>query len=324
MAAKKCFDDQWIVITGGAGFIGSCVIRHLNDLGYESNIIVVDDIEPGARWKNLSGKKFSEVVSPHELRSWLEKNKNDVEAIIHLASTRDKKRLFDVNYRLGTELATYAIDYDVRFIYASSAETYGHGRSGFDDKHEALDSLRQKTPMGGIKHLFDLWALRSKSLEKIVGLKFGHVYGPNEYHKHKHEHSSLVMQAFKQAQKEKKIEIPSFGLKEFCSNDSRDFVYVKDVARIVCEFLFNDVSGIYNISSGVSTSLLEMAEIVKGLMTTPVEIVVQEKGRKEEEEKKTSALKIEKISSVMSPPSTKLEDGIKDYIKNYLMSDDHW
>lgn len=321
MASKKCFDDQWIVVTGGAGFIGSCVVRQLNDLGYDRNIIIVDDVLTHSKWKNLCGKKFSEIVSYADFSEWLTNNRNDIEAIVHLASSNEPKKMYARCYKLSMELATFAVDYNVRLIYASSAATYGYGRNGYDDQLEMLDSLRPKRDLGGIKHMFDLWALRNKCLDRIVGLKFADVYGPNEYHQDKQ--ASLILRAFEQAKEENRLEVPSFGKKDHCKANSRDFVYVKDVVRIVCEFLFNDVTGMFNIGSGNSVSLSEVARMVKLALNSDAEIICAEEPSCQSDSE-PYVLKIDKIKEITSPPSTPLEEGIKDYIQNYLIPGYRW
>ena len=184
---KQRPNSKAIIVTGGAGFIGSCVVRHLNDQGF-SNIVVVDNLGTSEKWKNLVGKKVADVLHKSTLFEWLKGREQDIQGIIHLGACSstvelDANYLLENNYRYTLQLAEYALKNDIRFIYASSAATYGDRVTNFSDDHSGLHDLAPLNMYGFSKHLFDLWALEQGVLDKITGLKYFNVYGPNEYHK---------------------------------------------------------------------------------------------------------------------------------------------
>lgn len=256
METKK-FEDKYVILTGGAGFIGSALLRHLNDRGV-TNIVVVDDLGKGEKWKNLVGKRFGEILPSGDLFDWLEGREEDIEAFIHLGACsttteQDASYLLENNYRYSVRLCEYAMWHNHRFIYASSAATYGNGEHGYSDDHDGLQQLAPLNMYGYSKHLFDLWALRQGILDQIVGLKYFNVFGPNEYHKE--SMASAILKLVPQIEREGVIRL-------FRSNDpqyedgeqKRDFIYVKDAVRMTAEFLNHRIGGIFNIGSGQPTS----------------------------------------------------------------------
>ncbi|MGA8165196.1 MAG: NAD-dependent epimerase/dehydratase family protein, partial [Waddliaceae bacterium] len=183
----KMYEDQLIVITGGAGFLGSSVVRHLNDRGVK-NLVIVDHLGHSEKWKNLVGKSFVDIVPVDRFFRWLEGKESAIEAFIHLGACsstveKDAEFLLENNYRFSIRLAEYALENNHRFIYASSAATYGDGSRGFSDDHHALDALVPLNMYGYSKHLFDLWVKKMGVLDQVVGLKYFNAFGPNEAHK---------------------------------------------------------------------------------------------------------------------------------------------
>ena len=176
MKGFRLDEDKWIVVTGAAGFIGSCLIRYLNDAGY-TNIIAVDNLGTDAKWKNLVGKGFAELLPIEELFDWLEGRQGEIQAFLHMGANSstvetDADLLLLLNYRYTLDLAEYALEHGIRFIYASSAATYGDGSQGFSDDHDKLETLAPLNMYGYSKHLFDLWAKRAGALDEMVGLKY--------------------------------------------------------------------------------------------------------------------------------------------------------
>lgn len=254
-----------IVVTGACGFIGSSVIKVLNDLGHE-DILAVDDFDTTIKWKNLLGKKYTEFISRHEALSWLQKTKKDIAAIIHLGANssttgQDGSIYYEMNYRNSIDLANFALKRNIRFIYASSAATYGNGSKGFSDEHKMLDSLEPMNFYGMSKHMFDLWLYRKGLLDVCVGLKYFNVYGPNEYHKG--SMASQVLHMHKQIMQNSSVKLFRSNTEKYQDGEQkRDFIYVKDAAEITVQFLYNQVGGIFNIGTGTANSWNTLAKSV--------------------------------------------------------------
>lgn len=272
----KLYENQLIVVTGGVGFIGSCLVRYLNELGH-TNIVVADDLGHADKWRNLLGKKVAEVLHKDELLGCLEGKEKEIRAIVHLGACSktvetNANYLLDNNYRYSQRLADYAIRHDIRFIYASSAATYGDGSLGFKDDESELDTLHPLNMYGMSKQLFDRWICNNGLLERVVGLKFFNVFGPNEYHKGRM--ASAITHIYPTAKKEGVVRL-------FQSDDpahfpdggqQRDFVYVKDVVKMIHAFLVNDATGIYNVGSGEASSWNALAKAVFKAIDQPARI----------------------------------------------------
>lgn len=245
-----------IVLTGGAGFIGSCFLASLNAAGRE-DVLIVDSLGTGNKWKNLVDRTFIGIVGKEEFRDMMAVGDvEDVEAVVHMGACSsttetDADYLYDNNYLYSIDVAEFAIERGARFIYASSAATYGSGTRGYAD---TSTDLRPLNMYGYSKHLFDRWIREQNLTESCVGLKFFNVFGPNEYHKG--SMSSMVFKAVSQIQ-------ASGSVRLFKSVDSayadggqmRDFVYVKDVCNVMMTLLERpDVNGIMNLGTGVARS----------------------------------------------------------------------
>ena len=319
--------DKWIVVTGGCGFIGTHIILELNRMGFEDNVVVVDDFKESPKWKNLRHKKYAEFLSRYELFDWIEDNSEDIGAIIHMGANSsttgvDGDNYYEMNYRYTVELAKYAIEQGIRFIYASSAATYGDGTLGFSDSHEIIDSLRPMNLYGHSKQMVDLWMLRNGMIDEVVGLKFFNVYGP--YEAHKGRMASMVYHMFHQIQKEGKVRLFQSNTPQFGDGEqSRDFIYVKDVAKITCGFLLNELTGIFNVGMGGARSFNDMAKaIFQSLQKKEeMEYIPMPQDLSKSYQNYTCA-DMAKLESLIHLPKTSLEEGVKDYVEQYLMQGD--
>lgn len=327
----KIFDDQLIVITGGAGFIGSCLIRYLNDLGMH-NLLIVDGLDQTERWKNLVGKKFYDVIDHTQLMSWLEGRESEVEAFIHLGACSDTMEtnsgyLLENNYRYTLKLAEYALTHDKRFIYASSAATYGDGSKGFVDDHNQIYDLEPLNMYGFSKQLFDQWALNHGVLDKIVGLKYFNVFGPNEQHKGRM--ASAIGRWVEQIQRGEKVKLfKSTEPKRFADGEQRrDFIYVKDVVRMTHAFLENEAGGIFNVGSGIASTWNDLAEAVYSALGQPVEInYIDMPAELVSKYQNYSCADMTKTRNVLHTKANvqPLKDSVEDYVKNYLLPGKLW
>lgn len=316
-----------IVVTGGAGFIGSAIVWKLNQDG-KTNIIIVDELGKDEKWKNLVGLKYEEFVNKLE---FIEQILDDVvpyniEAIIHMGANsstteKDADHLMDNNFHYTKELAKYCVEKNIRFIYASSAATYGDGAFGFDDDELLIESLRPLNMYGYSKQLFDLWAKRNSILDRIVGIKYFNVYGPNEYHKA--DMRSVVHKAFEQIRDTGKVKLfKSLNPKYKDGEQMRDFVYVKDAVDMTLFFLKNqDKNGLYNVGAGKSRTWNDLVTSLFKAMGKPVNIeyVDLPSHLAEKYQYFTEANLSKIIDAGYKQTTTLLEDGIADYVKNYLL-----
>lgn len=316
-----------IIVTGGAGFIGSAIVWRLNSLGND-NIIIVDELGTTDKWKNLVGLKFQEFIHKDDFITAVVEDTIEfpVEAIIHMganSSTTEKNadHLFSNNYLYTQELAKYCLSKNIRFIYASSAATYGDGSLGFDDDESKLETLRPLNMYGYSKQLFDLWAKRNKVLDKIVGIKYFNVYGPNEYHKG--DMRSVVHKAFEQVRDTGKVRLfKSLNPNYKDGEQMRDFVYVKDAVEMTLHFLeHRDKNGIYNVGSGKAQTWIDLVTALFNAVGKPVniEFIDLPENLKEKYQYFTEANLTKIKSAGYNKPITSLEDGVNDYVKNYLL-----
>lgn len=322
----KMYDDQLIVVTGGAGFIGSNLIGYLNSKGM-SNIIVVDELGHDEKWKNLVGKRFVDIIEKDQFFDWLQGREREIEAFIHLGACSDTTEtnasfLLENNYRFSVKLAEYALKNEHRFIYASSAATYGDGSRGFSDDHSLLGELHPLNMYGYSKHLFDLWVQNEGVIDKVVGLKYFNVFGPNEWHKGRM--ASVVYHVVPKAKTEGVIRLfKSSDPEKFTDGgQQRDFIYVKDAARMTAEFLENDASGIYNIGRGIPETWNDLATAVFHAIEKPVNIeyFAMPEDLIGKYQNYTCA-DVQKVKRVLGKAADcePLADSVKDYVKNYLV-----
>lgn len=327
----KTNNQSLIVITGGAGFIGSAVIRFLNDAGY-TNLVVVDHLGKDEKWKNLVGKQFADIIEPAQFFEWLKGRENQIDAFIHLGACSstvetDASYLLENNYLFSRRLAEYALKNGQRFIYASSAATYGDGTKGFLDSHDQLESLQPLNMYGYSKQLFDLWLKRNNLLDKVVGLKYFNVFGPNEYHKGRM--ASAIFHLLPQAQQKGVVNLfKSTDPERFADGGQmRDFIYVKDAARMTCAFLNNKEGGIFNIGRGEPGTWNEVTEalftaIDKKPKIQYIEMPEDLKGKYQnytcaDMNKTRKALGSEAACSPIKP-------AVMDYVQNYLVTERYW
>jgi ADP-L-glycero-D-manno-heptose 6-epimerase len=326
----KIYDDQLIVVTGAAGFIGSAVVKQLNDQGL-SNLVLVDDIGKTDKWKNLIGKKYVELISIDQLFTWLEGKERLIEAFIHLGACsdtleKDGSYMLENNLQYSIRLALYALTHGHRFIYASSASSYGDGSLGFSDNHALLDQLRPLNLYAFSKHSFDLWLLRQGALDQVVGMKYFNVFGPNE--NEKGHMASMVYRMLPSAQNEGVIRLfKSYDPKLADGEQSRDFLYVKDAARITCQFLENDFRGIINVGRGHATTWNQLAKAVfQAIQKEPhIEYIHMPPELAKQYQNYTCADITKYLKTFGKQPAAfSIESSVTDYIQNYLLKDTRW
>ncbi len=322
--------EPLIVVTGAAGFIGSGVVRHLNNLG-KTNLLLVDDIKESDKWKNLVGKRFSDFVSRYKIFDYLKGREEEISAFIHLGACsntleRNGDYLLENNYRFSLRLAEVALKHKKKFIYASSAATYGNGSLGFSDDHQGLAILQPLNLYGYSKHLFDLWLEQEKLLQQVVGLKYFNVFGPNEYHKG--DMASMILKMAGKVQKEGKIQLfKSTEPDKFADGEQvRDFIYVKDAVRMTCAFLEKEASGIFNIGRGEVVSWNRLARALFKALKKPDNInYVDMPAQLAKQYQNYTCADMTKFRKIFPNFSmTSIEDAVDEYANNYLLPEARW
>lgn len=316
-----------IVVTGAAGFIGSCLISKLNSENFNA-IVAVDDFDKTDKNKNPDDKRIIRRVSQNELFDWLDQNKEEVEFIFHIGAITDtaefdREKLLRLNTNYTKRIWNKCIDYQIPLVYASSAATYGMGEAGYDDDEGKIGDLKPLNPYGESKNEFDNWAIVQKKEPLFwAGLKFFNVYGPNEYHKGRM--ASVVFHAYHQIKETGKMKLFRSHRPDYADGEQkRDFVYVKDVTDVCYFFMHNRKnSGIYNVGSGKARTFLDLTRAVFKAMNKKenIEFIDTPEDIRDKYQYFTEA-KMDKLYSKAGYDKSfhSLEDGIVDYVTNYLM-----
>jgi len=314
-----------IIITGAAGFIGSCLVSKLNREGFR-DLILVDDFSDAEKMKNLEGKTFSQKVHRDDFPKWLRENQRLVQFVFHIGARTDTTEfnveIFDrLNLNYTKELWNICVEFGLPFVYASSAATYGLGEHGYDDNHDIVDKLKPLNPYGESKNDFDKWALKQERKPYFwAGLKFFNVYGPNEYHKGRM--ASVIMHAYNQVKDKGSVKLFRSHNPDYKDGEQlRDFVYVKDVVE-VCYFLLHHRkdAGLYNLGSGKARTFLDL---VRNTFTAinkepQIEFIDTPADIRDKYQYFTEA-NMSKLKSIgYDKPFHTLEEGVKDYVGNYL------
>jgi ADP-L-glycero-D-manno-heptose-6-epimerase len=319
-----------ILVTGGAGFIGSALIHALNQRGV-TDILVTDILGQDEKWKNLVPLRFTDYVEAGPFRSRLQSNADafgKFSAVFHLgacSATTEKNAsyLADNNYELTKELAAWTLAQNGRFIYASSAATYGDGAQGMDDTSPDLHALRPLNMYGYSKHLFDLYAQRHGFLDRIVGVKYFNVFGPNE--DHKGDMRSLVNKAYHQILGTGRLQLFKSHKPEYKDGEQmRDFLYVKDAVEMTIHFADRapNAGGLFNLGSGEANTWLTLAHaIFAALGRQPaIDFIDMPEVLRGKYQYYTKA-DISRIRSTgYDRPMTPLAEAVRDYVQNYLMT----
>jgi ADP-L-glycero-D-manno-heptose 6-epimerase len=314
-----------IVITGAAGFIGSCLLSKLNNERYY-DIVIVDDFSKTEKVQNYQNKRFSEKVERNVFMDWLDKNENSVQFIFHIGARTDttefNREIFEeLNVKYSKEIWKRCVKYGIPLVYASSAATYGLGEYGYSDSHDIVDKLKPLNPYGDSKNEFDIWALQQERKPWFwAGLKFFNVYGPNEYHKGRM--ASVIFHAYHQIKNNGRVKLFRSHNPEFKDGEQlRDFIYVKDLVN-VCQFLMENHknSGLYNLGTGKARTFVDLAKSTfNALNLEPViDFIDTPEDIRDKYQYYTEADMSKLLSIGYNTPFTSLEDGVADYVKNYL------
>ena len=327
------FSDARVLVTGGAGFIGSALVWALNRRGCD-NIVVCDRLGTDEKWRNLAPLRFADYVEADDLLPRLQNGAlGKFDLILHVGACsstteRDAGFLIRNNYEFTRDLAVWALTRTThrqkpRFVYASSAATYGDGSAGMEDDESQLDKLRPLNMYGCSKHLFDLHARRQKFLPRIVGLKYFNVFGPNE--DHKGDMRSLVHKSFGQVRETGVIRLFKSCRADYRDGEQqRDFLYIKDaVAMTLYLAATPGVNGLFNIGSGQARTWLDLANAVFAALgkKPKIEFIEMPETVRDKYQYFTQANLARLRAAGYRAPVTSLEDAVNDYVRNYLTPD---
>lgn len=322
-----------IIITGGAGFIGSALLWGLNERGI-TNVLLVDDIEHDEKEKNIGALQYEELVSIKEFRDKLlagDYNQAGVEAIFHMgacSSTTEKnwEYLLDNNVEYSKDVIRWCFDRGVRCVYASSGATYGDGSCGYSDDHSLFDELKPLNLYGKSKLMVDIWARDGGYLNKVVGLRYFNVFGPNEYHKE--GMASVMCKKFPQMRAEGVIELFRSNSPDFADGEQkRDFLYIKDAVAATLHFLdHKDLAGVYNVGTGkaetwnaVAKAMFTALRPAEGKQPkTNIRYVDMPVNLRDQYQNFTQADITKLRKSGFKQLFTPLDKAVRDYVVNYL------
>lgn len=319
-----------IIVTGGAGFIGSVFVWKLNEEGVD-DILIVDELGESEKWKNLVKRRFSDYLHKESFLEMVlaDKVPFQVKTVVHLGANsstteRDAEHLMRNNYLYSRALAVWAVRNDARFVYASSAATYGDGAQGFSDEDAVTRTLRPINMYGYSKHLFDLGILKNELGEKVAGVKFFNVFGPNEYHKG--DMRSVVHKAFGEIRETGKVRLfKSYKPDYPDGGQMRDFIYVKDCVDVLWWLCRNPgVGGIFNLGTGVARTWNDLARAVFSAldMEPQIEYVEMPEGLRDQYQYFTEA-RMEKLRAAgYKAEFRSLEEGVRDYVVTHLRQKD--
>ena len=319
-----------IIVTGGAGFIGSAFVWKLNQEGIY-DIVIVDQLGTDDKWKNLVSLRFEDYIHKDDFFNMLcnDALPFEVSAIVHMGACsstteRDADYLWENNFLYTRTLAEWALQHNIRFIYASSAATYGEGTKGFSDNHKTINELKPINMYGYSKQIFDLWVLRQKLENKVAGIKFFNVFGPNEYHKG--DMSSVIFKAFHQIKETGMVKLFKSYKKEYKDGEQmRDFVYVKDCVNVMWWLFKNPkTNGIFNLGTGKARTWNDLIKAVFTAMkkNTNIEYIAMPESLRNQYQYFTEA-EMSKLKKAGCPIKfSSLEDSVHDYVTKYLQKAD--
>ena len=317
-----------IVVTGAAGFIGSCLIGELNRKGLQE-IIAVDEEERSDKKVNYSTKKIQQFINRQHFINWLETNASGVKFVFHIGARTDTTEksvdiLNELNLNYSKSIWKICALHQIPMVYASSAATYGLGENGYEDNHDTIPSLKPLNPYGDSKQAFDCWVLEQTECPPFwAGLKFFNVYGPNEYHKGRM--ASVIFHTFHQIKEKGEMRLFRSHNPNYKNGEQlRDFIYVKDVVN-VCSFLMDKTpkSGIYNLGSGKARTFMDLASLTfTSLGLSPkIDFVDTPEDIRSTYQYFTEADMTKLVEVGYSYPFHTLEEGISDYVENYLLKE---
>lgn len=316
-----------IIVTGAAGFIGRNVVEELNARG-DDELILVDELGKDEKWKNLVGLRYEDIVSPEDFLGLLEQDAYaDARAVIHLGACsatteKDADYLLRNNYQYTRVLCNWALEHEARFVYASSAATYGDGSRGYDDADEATPTLKPLNMYGYSKQMFDLWALKHDLFDHIVGLKYFNVFGP--YEEHKGDMRSVVAKSYEQIRCNGHVKLFKSYKPEYKDGEQmRDFIYVKDAVDVTLHFALQDADapgGLFNCGTGKARTWVDLVRAVFAAMgrEPKIDFIEMPQVLQGKYQYFTQATTEKLRAAGYEKPFTSLEDGVHEYVREYL------